>query len=357
MCSTWSTKRGPPQSTSRGTRPRPSASRWSKPAKWSMCVCVTNACETRSRTRGARRSISPRSKSSARRSSRTSTTRPGSLPSGSTRRGSSVVRTVGSSGRSVRRRSRAGTARSSPLGPLSHTSGIHHLESREGVQRWQRSGSPRSACRSTAMAPAPTQSLENPLGRGGEALHAWALADADVPGDVRPASGGSDRRRRRLRGARASTNVGAWILGRNMFGPVRGPWPDDSWKGWWGDKPPYHAPVFVLTHHARAPLEMDGRHDLPLRHRRHRGRARARDARRPAARTCASAAASRPSAQYLRAGLIDELHLAFSPVLLGGGEALLAGIDLAGARLRGDAPRATPNALHVVLTKRESSSP
>ena len=106
----------------------------------------------------------------------------------------------------------------------------------------------------------PEQDLENPLGVGGEALHDWLSrrarsARCSARRAARPGSTTTSRRA-------ASSNLGAWILGRNMFGPVRGPWPDESWKGWWGDSPPYHVPVFVLTHHARAPLDDGGRHDV-----------------------------------------------------------------------------------------------
>jgi dihydrofolate reductase len=144
--------------------------------------------------------------------------------------------------------------------------------------------------------------------------------------------------------------VGAWILGRNMFGPVRGPWPDDAWKGWWGDNPPYHVPVFVLTHHARPSLEMEGgtvfhfvtggiHEALP----RAREAAGSRDV-----RVGGGVATVR---QYLEAGLIDEMHLAITPTLLGRGEALLAGIDLATQGFRCVEQVGTSKALHVVLAK------
>jgi dihydrofolate reductase len=127
--------------------------------------------------------------------------------------------------------------------------------------------------------------------------------------------------------AKGLANVGAWILGRNMFGPVRGPWPDDAWKGWWGEEPPYHVPVFVLTHHARNPIEMKGGttfhfvtggiHEALERA---RGAAGEKDV-----RIGGGVATIR---QYLTAGLIDELQLVYAPVLLGAGESLLNGIDL-----------------------------
>jgi dihydrofolate reductase len=121
--------------------------------------------------------------------------------------------------------------------------------------------------------------------------------------------------------------VGGWILGRNMFGPVRGPWPDDSWKGWWGDEPPYHAPVFVLTHHARAPIKMAGGTEFHF----------ITDGIHTALEQAKAAAGGRDVRlgggvatirQYLQASLIDELRLVVSPVLLGVGEHLLNGIDM-----------------------------
>ena len=124
----------------------------------------------------------------------------------------------------------------------------------------------------------PDQSLDNPLGAGGIALHEWVFATRtfrQMFGRDGGTTGIDDDF-----AARGFTNIGAWIMGRNMFGPVRGPWPDDTWKGWWGDNPPYHTPVFVLTNHVRTSIAMDRRHHLPLRHRwhprctktRHRGR-------------------------------------------------------------------------------------
>jgi dihydrofolate reductase len=127
--------------------------------------------------------------------------------------------------------------------------------------------------------------------------------------------------------ARGFDNIGAWILGRNMFGPVRGPWPDDNWRGWWGEEPPYHTPVFVLTHHARAPLSMKGGTEF-----------RFVTEGIEAALVQAKAAAGEKDVrlgggvatirQYLRARLVDELHLAISPVVLGQGEHLFGGLDL-----------------------------
>ena len=171
----------------------------------------------------------------------------------------------------------------------------------------------------------PNQDLQNPLGVGRPGALRLVLPHADLPTDARTGDGetGADD----AIAAKGFENFGAWILGRNMFGPIRGPWPDESWKGWWGEEPPYHVPVFVLTHHARAPIPMkggtefrfvtDGIHAALER----RGRRRA-------ARTSAWAAASRRSGSTCEARLIDELHLAIAPVLLGAGENLLAGLDL-----------------------------
>ena len=146
--------------------------------------------------------------------------------------------------------------------------------------------------------------------------------------------------------------VGAWILGRNMFGPVRGPWPDDSWKGWWGPSPPYHVPVFVLTHHARKPLEMEGGttfHFVTDGIAAALARARAAAAAGKDVRIGGGVSVVR---QYLQAGLVDEVHLALTPALLGSGEALLAGIDLRALGFECTRHVATANALHVVLTRR-----
>jgi dihydrofolate reductase len=150
--------------------------------------------------------------------------------------------------------------------------------------------------------------------------------------------------------ARSFANVGAWILGRNMFGPVRGPWPDDRWKGWWGDEPPYHVPVFVLTHHPRASIEMQGgttfhfvTDGIHAALERARGAAVGKDVR--------VGGGVQTVREYLTAGLIDEMHLAISPVLLGRGEALFAGIDLTSLGFRCSEHVASEKAMHVVLTR------
>jgi len=151
--------------------------------------------------------------------------------------------------------------------------------------------------------------------------------------------------------ARGFADIGAWILGRNMFGPVRGPWPDDSWKGWWGDEPPYHVPVFVLTHHPRASLAMRGGTTFHF----------VTDGIHAALARAITAAGDRDVRvgggvatirQYLRAGLIDEMHLAISPVLLGSGEHLLAGINLPELGYRCVEHVATGNATHMVIKRK-----
>jgi dihydrofolate reductase len=150
--------------------------------------------------------------------------------------------------------------------------------------------------------------------------------------------------------ARGFHNIGAWILGRNMFGPVRGPWPDDEWKGWWGDEPPYHNDVFVLTHHARAPLAMKGgttfhfvTDGIEAALERARAAAGGKDIR--------LGGGVSTIRQYLQAGLVDEMHLAISPVLLGKGEALLAGIDLPALGFTCTEHVPTAAATHVVLRR------
>jgi dihydrofolate reductase len=172
----------------------------------------------------------------------------------------------------------------------------------------------------------PDQSLEAPMGTGGEGLHPWLLrtqyfqkthfgkddGDTGTDNDI---------------AVQSMQNLGAWIMGRNMFGPVRGPWPDENWKGWWGKNPPYHVPVFVLTHHARPSLEMEGGNvfhfvtgGIKEALERAREAAGARDI-----RVGGGASTVR---QYLQARLVDEMHVAVSPILLGAGEPLLAGLDL-----------------------------
>jgi len=200
----------------------------------------------------------------------------------------------------------------------------------------------------------PRQSLENPLGVRGSELHNWFF-HTEVFKKMTGQSGGS-RGVDNDMALRSFENAGAWILGRNMFGPVRGRWPDESssgksWKGWWGEEPPYHTPVFVLTHHARAPLEMKGEtrfnfvtDGIESALEQAKEAARGKDV-----RIGGGAATIR---QYLVAGAIDEMHLAMSPVLLGEGEHLFAGMDL--HRLGFEVVRtvAGENATHVLIEKK-----
>jgi dihydrofolate reductase len=194
----------------------------------------------------------------------------------------------------------------------------------------------------------PAQALEHPLGVGGEALHQWAFATRTFQamfGKEGGSTGADDDF-----AARGFAGVGAWILGRNMFGPVRGPWPDDTWKGWWGETPPYHVPVFVLTHHARAPLTMKGETTFHfVTGGIHEALARAREA--AGDRDVRLGGGVATIRQYLEAGLVDEMHLAIAPAILGTGESLLGGIDLRKLGYRCTEHVATPAAMHVVLTR------
>jgi dihydrofolate reductase len=194
----------------------------------------------------------------------------------------------------------------------------------------------------------PNQSLENPLGEGGEQLHQWVFPTRTFQRMLGHEGGSTGVDEDYAQ--RSFENVGAWIMGRNMFGPVRGDWPDDQWKGWWGANPPYHVPVFVLTHHPRAPIEMEGgttfhfvTDGIHAALQRARGSAGGRDVR--------IGGGVSTVRQYLQAGLVDEMHLAVSPVLLGRGEPLLAGIDLRALGFECTGHAAAPQAMHVVLTR------
>ncbi|HSW09143.1 dihydrofolate reductase family protein [Aquabacterium sp.] len=194
----------------------------------------------------------------------------------------------------------------------------------------------------------PHQSLQDPLGVGGVALHEWALATRTFQRMFGNAGGSvgvdDDFAQHGL------DNIGAWILGRNMFGPVRGPWPDERWQGWWGDNPPYHVPVFVLTNHPRASITMAGgtsfhfvTEGIHAALERASAVAGGRDV-----RLGGGVATVR---QYLQARLVDQMHLAMAPVLLGAGESLFAGLDLPALGYRCSEHVATPAATHLVLTK------
>lgn len=196
----------------------------------------------------------------------------------------------------------------------------------------------------------PRQDLQNPLGvRGGE-LFKWFFPTEtfqQMHGGQEKGSHGVDNEWAR----RSFENVGAWILGRNMFGPIRGPWIDDAWKGWWGEEPPYHVPVFVLTHHARAPLPMKGgttftfvTEGIESALKQAQNAAKGKDV-----RIGGGVATIR---QYLTAGLIDEMHLAVSPVLMGQGENLFQGLDLHKMGFKPIESVHGEHATHVVLRKK-----
>ena len=194
----------------------------------------------------------------------------------------------------------------------------------------------------------PNQSLENPLGEGGIDLHQWFFptrAFQRMHGSGDGTTGvDNDFAERGFEG------IGAWILGRNMFGPIRGEWPDEEWKGWWGEEPPYHNEVFVLTHHPRAALQMKGGTTFHfVTDGIHAALRRAREAAGDLdVRLGGGVATVR---QYLEAGLIDELHLAFAPILLGSGESLFAGLDFGKLGYKVAEHVSTPAAMHVVLRK------
>lgn len=190
------------------------------------------------------------------------------------------------------------------------------------------------------------QSLENPLGKRGPELFQWFFPTRTflaMHGKEGGTTGVDDTFARK-----AMENFGAFILGRNMFGPIRGPWTDDSWKGWWGPNPPYHAPTYVLTHHKREPLVMEGgttfyfvtggiEEALQL----------AKDA--AGEKDVKIGGGVSTVRQYLQAGLIDTLHLVLAPVALGQGEALFEGIDLRGLGFGVVEHTATEFGTHVVM--------
>ena len=171
----------------------------------------------------------------------------------------------------------------------------------------------------------PRQDLENPLGVGGKEIMEWFF-----PTDVFRRMHGIGEGEKGVDNTialRGFDNFGAWILGRNMFGPIRGPWPDETWKGWWGDDPPYHVPAFVLTHHARDPIEMKGGTTFHfVTDGIHSALARAREA--AGGKDVRVGGGVSTIRQYIQAGLVDEINLSVSPVLLGEGEELFHGLDM-----------------------------
>jgi len=195
----------------------------------------------------------------------------------------------------------------------------------------------------------PDQELSNPMGVGGGELHQWLFPtrtfQRGVFGNADGTTGVDDDF-----AARGFANVGAWILGRNMFSPDRGDWPDPEWKGWWGESPPYHVPVFILTHYARAPIEMEGGTTF---HFITGGIHEALDRAREAAGEKDVRIGGGPATvrQYLREGLIDELHVAIAPVLLGRGEPLWEGLDLRALGCECVEFVGSEKATHVVLRR------
>src|SRR6266550_1081938 len=195
----------------------------------------------------------------------------------------------------------------------------------------------------------PRQGLKDPLGVGGEELHGWYIgtrAFREINGKTGGTTGPDNDFAKRF-----GERIGAYIMGRNMFGPVRGPWPDDRWRGWWGENPPYHVPVFVLTNHAREPITMKGGTvfhfvtggiEEALR--------RAREA--AGGLDIQVGGGASTVRQYLQARLIDEMHVAIAPILLGSGEALFAGMDLPALGYACTEHVATPAATHVVLARK-----
>ncbi len=194
------------------------------------------------------------------------------------------------------------------------------------------------------------QDIDNPLGMGGTALHSWFYPTRTFQkmfGKDEGTTGIDDDF-----AARGTTNLGAWILGRNMFGPIRGHWKDENWKGWWGPNPPYHVPVFVLTHHPRPPITMEGGTTFHF----------VTDGIEAALRAARAAASDKDVRlgggvatirEYLEAGLVDEMHIAISPVLIGAGEHLLSGLNLPklGYRVTEHVPSAA--ATHIMLKKQQ----
>jgi dihydrofolate reductase len=194
----------------------------------------------------------------------------------------------------------------------------------------------------------PEQSREHPLGRRGQELHQWIYGTRFFH-EMTGQDGGSDGVDQAY-ADRAMEGFGAFVLGRNMFTPSRGPWTDDGWKGWWGPNPPYHAPTFVLTHHPRDPIVMEGGTTFVfvtdgIEAALEQARAAAGDL------DVKIAGGVETVRQYLRAGLIDELHVALSPVVLGQGEAMFTDIDLPALGFRVTEHQASEHATHVVLAR------
>jgi dihydrofolate reductase len=195
----------------------------------------------------------------------------------------------------------------------------------------------------------PAQDVDNPLGIGGLSLHEWIFGTRTFQklyGNGQGTTGVDDDFL-----ARGFENIGAWILGRNMFGPVRGAWLDESWRGWWGDNPPYHTDVFVLTHHARSPVVMEGGTTFHfVTGGIHEALARARESAK--GKDIRLGGGVETIRQYLRAQLVDEMHFAISPVILGRGEHLFGGLDLKALGYEVSEHVTSPAVTHFVLRRR-----
>jgi dihydrofolate reductase len=196
----------------------------------------------------------------------------------------------------------------------------------------------------------PDQDLQNPLGVNGPDLMQWFFP-TNVWRQMNGLGTGETGIDNQM-AERSFEGIGAWILGRNMFGPVRGPWPDESWRGWWGEEPPYHVPTFVLTHHARAPLEMEGGTTFHfVTGGIHEALERAKDA--AGDRDIRLGGGVSTVRQYLQERLIDDLHLAVRPVLLGSGESLWNGLDMRALGYQVAEQTPGERAMHVIIRKRE----
>jgi dihydrofolate reductase len=194
----------------------------------------------------------------------------------------------------------------------------------------------------------PNQDLNNPLGKKGALLHQWMFKTKMFQTMTGKEGGTTDKDNEFAE--KSMENMGAWIMGRNMFGPIRGPWPNNDWKGWWGNNPPYHVPVFVLTHHKRDPIQMEGGTTFYF----------ITDGIESALNQAKEAAGKKDIRigggvsvvrQYLTAGLIDEMHLVYSPCFLGTGENLLSGIDISKLGFQIKEKVTTQDAMHVILQK------
>ena len=196
------------------------------------------------------------------------------------------------------------------------------------------------------------QSLDNPMGIDGKAVHEWVFSTRWWSQIIGQEGGTEGIDNDFLK--RGSENLGAWIIGRNMFGPVRGPWPDMNWKGWWGNNPPYHVPVYVLTHYARPPLEMEGGTTFYfITEGIHDALAKAREA--ANGKDIRIGGGASIIQQYLREGLIDELHIAITPTILGGGERLFDNVDLRKLGYECVRFEASENVTHVILQHNKKS--